>query len=217
MTPRTFKNAAYGHLATVGKALSTPARLEILELLGQAPRSVESIARAIDQSTANTSHHLQQLKRAHLVSSERDGLRVIYALAGPDVAQLVAHLQAVAARHVAALEKLSRTFFDDPAGLEPMDAPTLLAKLRRDEVLLIDVRPSDEYEAGHLPGARSVPLDALEDQLEEFDPDTPIVAYCRGPFCTFSADAVRRLRARGFDARRSEVTAATHTLGDATR
>lgn len=203
---RTFKTAAYAHLAGVGKALGSPARLEILELLAQAPRTVEVLAGEVDQSTANTSHHLQVLKRAHLVTSRRDGLHVRYSLAGPDVAALVVALQAVAEQRVAALEKLTREFFDDPAGIEPMNRDALLARMREHTVLLLDVRPSREFEAGHLPGAWSLPLDELEARVSELPRDRAIVAYCRGPFCTFSAEAARRLRTLGFDARRTDVS-----------
>ncbi|MBX3246082.1 MAG: ArsR family transcriptional regulator [Myxococcales bacterium] len=203
---RTFKNAAYAHLAEVGKALSSPARLEILELLAQAPRTVEVLAGEIDQSVANTSHHLQALKRPQLVSAERDGLHVVYSMASADVARLLVHLQAVATRHIAGLEKLTREFFDDPAGLEPVDRDTLLERLRAHDVTLLDVRPEREFAEGHLPGALSVPLPLLESRLGDLPQDRTIVAYCRGPFCTLSAEAVRRLRELGFDARRSDVS-----------
>lgn len=202
---RSFKNAAYTQLAEVGKALSSPARLEILELLAQAPRSVEVLAGEIQQSVANTSHHLQVLKRARLLESERDGPRVAYALAGVDVAALLAHLHAVAARHLPSLEKLTREFFDDPAGLEPIGRDTLVERVRAGEVVLLDVRPEREFAEGHLPGALSMPLPSLERRLDELPRDLTIIAYCRGPFCTLSAEAVRRLRGLGFDARRSDV------------
>jgi len=203
---RTFKNAAYAHLAEVGKALSSPARLEILELLAQAPRTVEVLAGEIDQSVANTSHHLQALKRAQLVTSTREGLHVGYAIAGADVAALLVHLQGVAARHLAGLEKLTREFFDDPAGLEPIDRDTLIERLRASDVVLVDVRPEHEFAEAHLPGALSVPLPLLESRLGELPRDRTIVAYCRGPFCTLSAEAARRLREHGFDARRTGVS-----------
>jgi rhodanese-related sulfurtransferase len=205
-TSRTFKNAAYAHLAEVGKALASPARLEILELLAQAPRTVEVLAGEIDQSVANTSHHLQALKRAQLVATERDGLHIVYSLAGTDVATLLVQLQAVAARHIAGLEKLTREFFEDPDGLEAVDRETLLARLRANDVVLLDVRPEHEFEAGHLPGALSIPLEALDARLADLPRDRTIVAYCRGPFCTLSAEAAGRLRALGFDARRSDVS-----------
>lgn len=207
---RSFKNAAYTHLAEVGKALSSPARLEILELLAQAPRSVEVLAGEIDQSVANTSHHLQALKRAQLVTTEREGSRVVYSLAGADVAALLGQLQAVAAAHVAGLERLTRAFFADRDGLEPVDRDTLRMRLQSGEVVLLDVRPEHEFLAGHLPGALSMPLATLEARLGELPRDRAIVAYCRGPFCALSAEAARRLRALGFDARRTD--ASPHSL-----
>jgi rhodanese-related sulfurtransferase len=211
--PRSFKNAAYAHLAEVGKALASPARLEILELLAQAPRTVEVLAGEVHQSVANTSHHLQALKRAQLVTSEREGLHVVYSLAGADVAALLVQLQAVAAEHLAGLDKLTREFFADPEGLEPIDRDRLLARLEANEVTLLDVRPELEFDAGHLPGALSIPLSQLEARLAELPRDQTIVAYCRGPFCTLSAEAARRLRALGFDARRTEVS--VHSLAAA--
>jgi rhodanese-related sulfurtransferase/DNA-binding transcriptional ArsR family regulator len=203
---RSFRNAAYAHLAEVGRALASPARLELLELLAQAPRTVEVLSREIEQSVANTSHHLQALKRAHLVTAERDGLHVVYSLADTDVAALLGHLHAVATHHVASLEKLTREFFDDPTGLEPMDRDTLLRRVRTNDVVLLDVRPDLEFAAGHLPGALSIPLSQLEARLGELPRDRTIVAYCRGPFCTLSVEAVRRLRAAGLDARRSDAS-----------
>jgi len=203
---RTFKKTAYGHLADVGKALSSPARLEILELLAQAPRTVEVLATEVGHSVANTSHHLQALKRAQLVTGERTGLHVVYSIAGPDVAMLLATLHEVAAAHVAGLEKLTREYFRDRDGLEAVDRDTLLERLRSDDVVLIDVRPEHEYATEHLPGAVSIPLDELEARLSELPRDRPIVAYCRGPFCTFSADAARRLRELGYDARRTDLS-----------
>lgn len=209
---RAFKNAAYAHLAEVGKALSSPARLEILELLAQAPRTVEVLAGEIDQSVANTSHHLQALKRAQLVTAARDGLHVVYSLAGPDVAALLVRLQSVATQHLAGLEKLTREFFDDDEGLEAVDRDALLERLHARDVVLLDVRPAREFEAGHLPGALSVPLEDLEARLTDLPRDRTIVAYCRGPFCTLSAEATRRLRALGFDALRTDVS--IHSLSE---
>ena len=211
---RAFKNAAYAYLADVGKALSSPARLEILELLAQAPRTVETLAHEIAQSTANTSHHLRALKRAQLVASRRDGVHVIYSLAAPDVAALLVQLQAVAQQHVAGLEKLTREYFEDRDGLEAVDRNTLLQRVRDDDVVLLDVRPELEFAAGHLPGAVSIPLATLESQLDELPRDRTIVAYCRGPFCTFSAEAARRLRDLGYDARRSDVSVHSAALGE---
>jgi ArsR family transcriptional regulator len=206
---RTFKNAAYGHLAEVGKALGNATRLEILELLAQAPRTVELLAGEIDQSVANTSHHLQVLRRAQLVERERDGLHVAYSLAGGDVAALLAQLQAVAGQHVAALDKLTRAHFGARDGVEAIDGDTLLARLRDEDVILVDVRPEHEFAEGHVPGALSIPLSKLEASLGDLPRDRPVVAYCRGPFCTLSADAARLLRDHGFDARRTDASVTT--------
>ncbi len=203
---RTFKTAAYGHLAGLGKALASPARLELLELLAQAPRTVEVLAGEIQQSTANTSHHLQTLKRAQLVHSHRQGLHVVYSLAGEDVAALTALLQEIGGRHLAGLEKLKRDYFQARDQLEPIDAQTLLQRLEAEEVTLVDVRPEHEYAAGHLPQALSIPLADLDDRLDLLPEDTTIVAYCRGPFCTFSIEAVEKLRALGYQAVRAEVS-----------
>lgn len=203
--PSSFKRAAYAHLAEVGKALSSATRLEILELLVQAPRTVESLAQDVGQSTANTSHHLRALARAHLVTRSRQGQHVEYAPAGPEVAVLVDQLQRVAHAHVAELRLLSLAHFEARDGTEPVDADTLATRLRSGEAVLVDVRPEREFAAGHLPGARSIPLSELEARLDELPRDREVIAYCRGPFCTFSADAVRRLRELGFQARRAEV------------
>jgi rhodanese-related sulfurtransferase/DNA-binding transcriptional ArsR family regulator len=214
-TSRAFKSAAYAHLADVGKALASPARLEILELLAQAPRSVEALAGEIDQSVTNTSHHLQALRRARLVTAARDGLRVVYALSGDDVARLLVHLHGVAARHVADVDRLTRAYLDDPGGVEAIDRDTLIDRLRAGQVTLIDVRPEREYVAGHVPGALSMPLDTVEARVGDLPRDRAIVAYCRGPFCTFSAEAARKLRALGFDARRTDLS--VHSFSGARR
>lgn len=203
---RAFKRSAYAHLAKVGKALASPARLEILDILAQMPRSVEEIAGEIGQSVANTSHHLQTLKAASLAVGQRDGVHIIYSLAGPDVARLVSQLQAVAAQHTAALQALTRDFFEARDGLEALDREALMAHLQAGDAVLVDVRPTQEYEAGHFPGALSIPLDTLAARLAELPRDRTIVAYCRGPYCALSAEAARRLRDLGYDARRADVS-----------
>jgi rhodanese-related sulfurtransferase/DNA-binding transcriptional ArsR family regulator len=209
---RSFKNAAYAHLAEVGKALSSATRLEILELLAQAPRTVEVLAAEVEQSVANTSHHLQVLKRARLVTGERDGLHVVYSVAGEDVGALLNTMQAVAQRHLDALDELTRDYFAKRDALEAIDPHTLLVRLRADDAVLIDVRPEHEFAAGHIPGALSVPLSALEAHLESLPKDRTIIAYCRGPFCALSAEAARRLRELGFDARRTDATVSSVEL-----
>lgn len=206
MQTRKFKDLAYGHLAEVGKALSSSARLEILELLTQSPRTVEDIAGEIGHSVQNTSHHLQALKRARLVRGVRDGQHVEYDVAGPHVAALLAKLHVVAEGHLAELQQLTREFFDERDGLDAVDQETLLKLLREDDVVLVDVRPRQEYSEGHLPGALSIPLHELDSKLSQLSREKKIVAYCRGPFCALSADAAKKLREKGYDARRSDVS-----------
>ena len=203
---RKFKSAAFAYLSEVGKALSNARRLEILELLVQAPRTVEVLAGEIEQSVANTSQHLQVLKRAQLVRGERDGQLIRYSVTGADIGELLGNMQAVAGRHLAGMQQLTRRYFAARDGLEAVDLDTLMARMEDGEVVLVDVRPEYEFAEGHLPGALSLPLAELEARLEELPTDATIVAYCRGPYCTFSADAVRLLRAHGYDARRSDAT-----------
>ena len=208
METRAFKDAAYTHLAEVGRALSSPVRLEILDLLTQAPRTVERISEQIGQSVANTSHHLQVLRRAHLVHRTRMGTSMRYRCTGSDVIALAEQLQRVARAHVAELDQLTTGFFVERDGLQPIDRQTLSQGVDAGELFLLDVRPADEFEEGHLPGARSIPIDELRDRLAEIPTDRPVVAYCRGPWCVFSADAVKLLREHGIEARRSEVSVA---------
>lgn len=211
---RTFKNAVYDHLATVGKALSSSTRLEILEVLAQAPRTVDSIATEVDQSVANTSQHLQKLKKARLVTGRRDGLHVIYSLSGKDVVEMLDQLNQVAGKHIKELEALATEFFGERDGLEAVDHHTLFERIKDGSAVLIDVRPEEEYDAGHLPGALSIPIDELEAHIESLPTDRTIVAYCRGPYCAWSADAVTQLRAKGYDARRADVSAPSWNAGD---
>jgi len=201
-TRREHKDAFYGAFARVGKALGNPTRLELVDLLAQAPRTVEQLANASGQRVANTSQHLQTLWRAGLVTREKDGLYVTYRLASDDVAELFASLRDVAHAHVAEVERAARRFLggDD----EPIDGAELRRRARRGEVVLIDVRPPREFAAAHLPGAISLPLPELESRLAELPDDAEIVAYCRGPYCVMAVDAVRQLRAAGRRARRLE-------------
>ncbi len=205
LTKRDFKNSAYGYLAALGKAMSSAPRLELLELLAQGPRRVDDLAQHLGQSVANTSHHLQVLKRAHLVLGQRQGKQIFYRLAGADVAELLQQLHRVGHTHIAALEKLKGDYFAQRQSLEAINADTLYARLEADEITLVDVRPAKEFDAAHIPGALSIPLADLEAQLKHLPKGKPIVAYCRGPFCAFSADAVALLREAGFDAQRAEV------------
>jgi rhodanese-related sulfurtransferase len=201
---RAAKEALFEALASVGKALSSGRRAEIVDLLAQGDRSVEDVAAEIGQSVANTSHHLRTLAQAGLVRTRREGTRVIYGLASEQILQLWTVVRDVAAEHVAEVDRLAQAYLGRRDGLQPITRDELARRLRRGEVTVIDVRPATEYEAGHVEGARSLPIDDLERRLDALPPDVDLVAYCRGPYCVFADDAVRLLRRRGFEARRLE-------------
>jgi rhodanese-related sulfurtransferase len=203
-TGRSFKDAAYGHVARVGKALASPRRLELLDLLCQGPLSVELLARETAQSVANTSQHLQVLRAARLVTTEKHGLFVTYQLAGEDVSVCFRTLRRVAELHLADVAQVTRRFLHGRGLMEPVDRQGLVERVRRGEVTVLDVRPRSEYVAGHIPGAVSVPLAALKRHLGGLPRRLEIVAYCRGPFCVLAVEAVRILRKRGFKAVRLE-------------
>jgi rhodanese-related sulfurtransferase/predicted transcriptional regulator len=196
------KAALFEAIAVMGKAFASPRRLELLDLLAQAPRSVDQLARASKQSIANASQHLQALNAAGLVNRERDGTRVRYELAGDDVLRLWRAMCETSAQRLAEVERSARDYLGEE--VDAIDADELVARMRRQEVVLVDVRPSDEFEAGHIEGARSIPLDELEQHIEELRGDREVIAYCRGPFCVMSHQAVRRLQAAGLSARRLE-------------
>ncbi len=204
MKPNTFKSDLFNQFARVGKALSNANRLELLEFLAQGARSVESLANAAKLSVANTSQHLQQLRQAGLVLSEKQGLKVIYRLSGDDVIILLDRLREVAERHLSDVNQLVDTYLNSKDNLDPVPAAELLERARHDLVTVLDVRPREEYEAGHVHGAINIPLEELEQHLEQFDPKQEIVAYCRGPHCVLAFDAVARLREKGLQARRLE-------------
>ena len=196
------KQALYAEFASVARALGSQHRLEILEHLAQGERGVEALAERVGLSVANASQHLQQLRRAGLVVSRRDGKFVLYRLADDNVLSLMAALSAVAERNLAAVDRIRRDYFDDRDSLEPVSREELLRRTRDDVVTVLDVRPPDEFAVGHLPGAVNIPLSELEARLADLDPDHEIVAYCRGPWCVLSFEAVAALRARGFKIRR---------------
>jgi rhodanese-related sulfurtransferase len=193
---RDEKDAVFEQFARVGKALASPKRLELVDLLAQGERSVESLARAAGLEVTSCSAHLQTLKQAHLVATRRDGVRIHYRLAGPDVAALYGHVQQVAAAHLRDLEPAARAYLG-PDDTDAVDRTELLRRARAGEVTVIDVRPAQEYAAGHIPGAVSVPLAELPDRLDTLPAGRQIVAYCRGAYCVLAHDAVRRLRADG--------------------
>jgi rhodanese-related sulfurtransferase/DNA-binding HxlR family transcriptional regulator len=204
MGDRASKDALYDGFAMVAKALANGRRAEIVDVLSQGERSVEELAAEIGQSVANTSQHLRYLAGAGLVRTRRDGNRVIYALTGPRVGQLWVTLRSVAADHVAQIDRLAAAYLGDREGLETISRDELARRLRTGEVVILDVRPAAEYRAGHILGARPVPIATLPDELDRLPHGQEVVAYCRGPYCVYADDAVRELRRRGVPARRLE-------------
>ena len=202
MGDRGAKILLFDAFASMAKALSSGRRAEILDVLAQGPRSVEEIAGEIEQSVANTSHHLRILATSGLLRSSRDGTRVLYRLAGPRVLELWRTLREVAAENVAAVDLLARDYLGDRDGLVAVRPIDLLRRIRRGDVTIVDVRPEAEFEAGHIAGARSIPIAELAKRFKELDRSSQIVAYCRGPYCVFADDAVRLLRRKGFEASR---------------
>jgi rhodanese-related sulfurtransferase/DNA-binding transcriptional ArsR family regulator len=201
-THREFKDRLYGQFARIGKALSSPHRLEILEVLAQGERTVDSLATELGLSLANTSQHLQALRQAALVDGRKDGLFVFYRLSDPAVFELSRAVRTVAERQLADLERLVREHFGDRAGAEPVEMHELLRRARSHRVVVLDTRPASEYAAGHIAGALSVPVDDLQRRLRRFPKDKEYVAYCRGPYCVYADRAVEILRAHGRRARR---------------
>jgi len=202
MASRQSKEALFEAIAVMGKAFASPRRLELIDLLAQGPRGVDELARASGQSIANASQHLQAVHAAGVVTRRRDGTRVEYALAGHDVLQLWLELRDASATRVAEVERAARNYLGDD--VEAISRDELLKRLRARDVVLVDVRPAEEFDAGHIHGAVSIPLDELDERLAELPANSEIVAYCRGAFCAYAHDAVRTLRARGRSARRLE-------------
>lgn len=201
--PGPQKQLLFDAFASVGKALSSGRRVELVDVLLQGERSVDELSGQIDQSTANTSQHLQVLARAGLVLSRRDGNRVLYRLAGPQVESLWQQMRLVAAEHVAGLDRLAEDYLGDRSTLEEVSRDELVQRLA-DGVVVWDVRPQTEFEAGHVPGAVSVPPEQIEQRLRELPTGAEVVAYCRGPYCVFADEAVRVVLDHGRRARRLE-------------
>ncbi len=205
MASRTAKAALFDALASVAQALGSGRRAEIIDVLAQGERSVEELAGEISQSVANTSQHLQVLARAGLVRSRREGTRVFYRLASERVANLWAAVRDVAVRHVAEVSVLADEYLGERDGVEQLSAQELAQRLERGDVIVLDVRPEAEFRAGHIAGARSAPLPALDELAGNLPKRREVVAYCRGPYCVYADDAVRLLRGRGLMARRLDV------------
>jgi rhodanese-related sulfurtransferase/DNA-binding HxlR family transcriptional regulator len=199
---RQAKDALFEAIASMGKAFASPRRLELIDLLAQGPRTVEELAQITEQSSANTSQHLQSLHSAGVVDRQREGTRVRYALAGDDVIGLWSALQAISASRIAEVERAAREYLGEP--VEAIARDELVPRLREGDLVLVDVRPEEEFEAGHIDGAVSIPIDEFAERLAELPEEAEIIAYCRGPLCAYAHEAVRRLRAAGRSARRLE-------------
>jgi rhodanese-related sulfurtransferase len=204
-TTRPAKDALFDAFASVAKALGNGRRAEIVDLLAQGERSVEEVANEIGQSVANTSHHLRSLAASGLLQSRRDGQRIIYRLTSERVAELWAALRDVAVTHVADVDILTEAYLGSRDVTQEVTATELAARLARGRAVVIDVRPAVEYAAGHIAGARSVPIDDLDRAADTLPTSREVIAYCRGPFCVYADDAVRLLRRRGFKARRLDT------------
>lgn len=201
---RQQKEALYALFAEVGQAMASAHRLELLDLLVQAPHTVEELAGQAQMSVANTSQHLQRLKQSRLVISEREGTYIRYRLADPAVAQLWLALRSVAESQIAEVQQALDAYRSSRHGFERISALELRDRLHKGEVFLLDARPQVEYASGHIPGAVSLPLEELERRLDELPPDMPIVAYCRGPYCVIADQALELIASRGFQALRLE-------------
>lgn len=204
MSTGNFKQDVHAQLARVGMALSNGNRLELLECIAQGPRSVDELATMTRLSVANASKHLQELRRAGLVRARKEGLRVFYELAGPDVVDLIAALGLVAETRLAEMAHLVRTYITARDDLEPIAAAELLRRSKLGLVTVLDVRPPKEFAAGHLPGAINVPVEDLGKRVKKLPKGREVIAYCRGPYCLLSVDAVAMLRSKGYKARRLE-------------
>ena len=202
---RQFKNDLFRELARVGKALGNPHRLELVDLLAQAERTVDDLANLTGMSVANASQHLQVLRAALLVAVRRDGAFSYYRLSGDRVFNVWQAIRDLGQAQFAEIDRLVATFIADRAQFQSVDGKELLKRIREKDVIVLDVRPAAEFEAGHIAGARSVPVDELEKRLNEIPKRGEVVAYCRGPFCVYADEAVARLRRRGYRARRLEM------------
>ena len=201
---RRFKDAIYEQFSRLGKAVSAPKRLELLDLLCQGPRTVEALAEQASISVANASQHLQVLRAARLVDAEKKGLYVEYRLADDEVGRFFVGLRRLAEARLAEVDQVTREYFERRGAMEAVEGNELLRRVRAGEVTVLDVRPPEEYRAGHIPGALSIPVGELKARLEELRKDREVVAYCRGPYCVMAVEAVELLRKKGFTAYRME-------------
>jgi len=201
---RQFKDAIYEQFARLGKAMSAPKRLELLDLLCQGPRTVEALADHAALSVANASQHLRILRAARLVDAEKKGLYVEYRISDDEVCRFFVALRGLAEARLAEVDRVAREYFERRGAMEAVELDELMRRVKTGEVTVLDVRPFEEYSAGHIPGARSIPVGQLAARLKELPKDREVVAYCRGPYCVMAVEAVQLLRSRGFDAQRME-------------
>jgi DNA-binding transcriptional ArsR family regulator/rhodanese-related sulfurtransferase len=204
MNHRDFKDRLNEQFTIIAKAVSSPSRFELLDILAQGERTVEELARESELTPPNTSQHLQALRKAGLVASRKEGLYVFYQLADPEVFRLIEVIREIAAKQLAEVDRLVNTYFTNRKMLESVTTRELMSRLDDPGLVVLDVRPSTEYEQGHITGARSIPVDELTTRLAELSPDQEIVAYCRGPYCVFADEAVDILVGQGYQARRLE-------------
>ncbi len=205
MSLSSAKHELFAQFARIGKAVSNPARLELLDLLAQGEKPVELLARQAGLSVTNTSNHLKELRTTGLVAARKESTFVYYRLADPIVHEFLSRLQDIARHQLAEVRQIVQDYFVEKDTLEPVSATELLKRMHSDDVVVLDVRPQDEYISGHIPGALSIPIGELKRRLGELPPNKEIVAYCRGPYCVMALQAVDVLRARGFRARRLEI------------
>lgn len=201
MTGREYKDLVFEHFAKIANAFSSPKRLEIIDLLSQGDKDVDTLAKETNMNFANTSRHLQILKSARIVKSRKEGIRVIYSLSDDEVIVCWKTLQNLTEKIVADMREITKSFLDQRLALEPISASELLSKMNEDDIVIIDVRPKDEFRKGHIPGAVSIPLAELNEKINDLPKDKEIVAYCRGKYCVLSAEASKILSSKGFTIR----------------
>lgn len=201
---RIFKDQMYDQFARVARAMANPHRLELIDLLAQGERAVEELARETSMSIANASQHLQTLRAAQLVEVRREGVYAYYRLANESVYRVWQSIRELGEARLAEIDRIVQTFLANRADLEAVSAEDLVRRMQSNGLVVLDVRPPEEYRAGHIPGARSVPVSEIESAIKQIPPDHEVIAYCRGPYCVFSDEAVELLKARGYKARRLE-------------
>lgn len=204
LNERNLKDSLYQEFARIGKSLSSPKRLEILDLLSQGPKSVEGLSQAANMSVANVSQHLQTLNNARMVKFRKNGNYVIYELADDVIADFITSLHTLSEKQFVQVQQIKQEFLNTGIGMDGVSLPELNDRMEKGEVLLLDVRPQEEYENGHIPGAVSIPIEELNEKLSSLPTNLDVVAYCRGPYCLMSAEAVKLLKEKGITAFRLE-------------